>query len=255
MFYSIFKVKITFNNKSNSYFYIFVSKFNNMEYYNKHPKHFVAVDCVILGYNEGELCLLLYPRGFEPSKGAWSLMGGFVQDGESSDDAAMRVLKQTTGLDDIFMQQVETFTKPSREPGTRVISIAYFALIQMDKHDKDCVRESGAHWWPITTLPEIIFDHGEMVEKALVKLQHEAGYRLIGRELLAEKFTLLQLRKLYEAIFMREFDPGNFRKKILSLNVLERLDEKDSSESKKGAFYYTCKNKNEERGLDRIVKI
>ncbi|WP_297091856.1 NUDIX domain-containing protein [uncultured Draconibacterium sp.] len=226
-----------------------------MKHYTKHPKHFVAVDCVILGYDEGELCLLLYPRGFEPSKGAWSLMGGFVQDDESSDDAAKRVLKQTIGLEDIFMQQVATFAKPDRDPEARVISVAYYALVRMDEHDKACVREHGAHWWPISELPEMIFDHGKMVKEALVKLQQEAGYRLIGKELLADKFTLLQLRKLYEAIFQREFDPGNFRKKILSLDVLERLNEKDSSESKKGAFYYRCKNEITARGLDRIVKV
>jgi 8-oxo-dGTP diphosphatase len=225
-----------------------------MERYNKYPRHFVAVDCVILGYSEGELCLLLYPRGFEPSKGAWSLMGGFVQDGESSDEAAKRVLKQTTGLEDIFMQQVKTFANPERDSETRVISIAYFTLVRMEEHDKACVREHGAHWWPISGLPDTIFDHGEMVEKALLKLQQEARYRLIGRELLADKFTLLKLRKLYEAIFQREFDPGNFRKKILSLDVLERLNEKDSSESKKGAFYYKCKNETTIKGLDRIVK-
>lgn len=226
-----------------------------MKFYTKHPKHFVAVDCVILGYDEGELCLLLYPRGFEPSKGAWSLMGGFVQDNESSDDAAKRVLKQTIGLEDIFMQQVAAFSNPDRDPEARVIGLAYYALVRMDEHDKACVRENGAHWWPISSLPEMIFDHGEMVEQALVKLQQEAGYRLIGKELLADKFTLLQLRKLYEAIFRREFDPGNFRKKILSLDVLERLNEKDSSESKKGAFYYRCKSEIMERGLDRIVKV
>lgn len=232
-----------------------LQKLEYMKHYSKHPKHYVAVDCVILGYNEGELCLLLYPRGFEPSKGAWSLMGGFVQNNESSDESAKRVLKQTTGLDDIYMQQIATFAKPERDPATRVISIAYFALIRMDEHDSDRVRENGAHWWPLSALPEFIFDHGEMFEQALVKLQQEAGYRLIGQELLGEKFTLLQLRKLYEAIFQREFDPGNFRKKILSLDVLERLNEKDSSESKKGAFYYRCKNKDEVRGLDRIVKL
>ena len=226
-----------------------------MERYSKHPKHFIAVDCVILGYDEGELCLLLYPRGFEPSKGVWSLMGGFVQESESSDEAAKRVLKQTTGLEDIFMKQVATFAEPNRDSEARVISIAYYALVRMDEHDKACVREHGAHWWPISELPEMVFDHGEMVEKALIKLQQEAGYRLIGQELLAEKFTLLQLRKLYEAIFQREFDPGNFRKKILSLDVLERLNEKDSSESKKGAFYYRVKKEVTLKGLDRIVKV
>ncbi|SHE51708.1 ADP-ribose pyrophosphatase YjhB, NUDIX family [Mariniphaga anaerophila] len=226
-----------------------------MERYNKHPKHFVAVDCVILGYDEGELCLLLYPRGFQPSKGAWSLMGGFVQNNESSDDAAKRVLKQTIGLEDIFMKQVGTFAEPDRDTEDRVISIAYYALVRIEEHDKACVREHGAHWWPISELPAMIFDHRKMVDKALLKLQQEAGYRIIGQELLAEKFTMLQLRQLYQAIFQREFDPGNFRKKILSLDVLERLNEKNMLESKKGAFYYKCKEENNERGLDRIVKV
>ncbi len=226
-----------------------------MKHYTQHPKYFVAVDCVILGYNESGLCLLLYPRGFEPSMGAWSLMGGFVEDNESSDDAVKRVLEHTIGLDDIFMEQIGAFAEPKRDPEARVISVAYYALVRMEEHDKSSVREHGAHWWPITALPEMIFDHGQIVENAIAKLQHEAGYRLIGQELLGDKFTLLQLRRLYEAIFQREFDPGNFRKKILSLNVLERLDEKDSTESKRGAYYYKSKDDSVERGLDRIVKI
>lgn len=226
-----------------------------MVHYNKHPKHFVAVDCVILGYNEGELCLLLYPRGFQPSKGAWSLIGGFVQDDESSDDAAKRVLKQTIGLEDIFMKQVGTFAEPNRDPEARVVSVAYYALVRMKEHDKASARENGAHWWPMSELPEMIFDHRNMLDKALVKLQQEAGYRIIGQELLAEKFTMLQLRKLYEAIFRHEFDPGNFRKKILSLDVLERLNEKNLLESKKGAFYYKCKEEKQEKGVDRFVKV
>lgn len=226
-----------------------------MKHYEKHPRHFVAVDCVIFGYDEGELCLLLYPRGFEPAKGAWSLMGGFVQEEESSDGAAKRVLKQTTGLENIFLKQVAAFAEPNRDSEARVISIAYYSLVRMEEHDKACVRENGAHWWPISALPEMIFDHRNMVEKALFKLQQEAGVRLIGQELLGEKFTLLQLRRLYEVIFQREFDPGNFRKKILSLDVLERLNEKDSSESKKGAYYYRCKTEAGKGGLDRIVKV
>lgn len=226
-----------------------------MDLYYKHPRYFVAVDCVIFGYSDGELCLLLYPRGFEPVKGRWSLMGGFIQDGESSDDAAKRVLKQTTGLEDIFMEQVSTFTNPDREEEARVISIAYYALVRINEHDKVCVREHGAHWWPVSKLPEMIFDHQEMANKALMKLQKEAGYRLIGKQLLPEMFTLTQLRGLYETIFQREFDPGNFRKKILSLDVLERMNKKDVSESKKGAYYYKCKEDKTERGLERIVKI
>ena len=226
-----------------------------MKLYSNHPKHFVSVDCVIFGYRNDELCLLLYPRGFEPSQGKWSLMGGFIQKNESSEEAAKRVLTQTTGLKNIYLEQVETFAQPNRDPEARVISISYYALSRMDEYDEKSVREHGAHWWPITELPQMIFDHTNMVEKALIKLQQKSGYSLVGKELLPEKFTLMQLRKLYEAIFQREFDPGNFRKKILSLDTLQRLNTKNYSESKKGAFYYKCQNSKSEKILERIVKI
>jgi ADP-ribose pyrophosphatase YjhB (NUDIX family) len=225
-----------------------------MELYKVHPQHYVAVDCVILGYQDGELKLLLYPRSFEPYKGKWSLLGGFIQENESGDEAAARILKQTTGLEQIFLEQVLAFTEPNRDPEARVISLAYYALIRIDLHDQQCVAENGAYWVSVKKLPNLIFDHQEMFGKALIKLQQKAGYSLVGGELLPEKFTLIQLRKLYEAIFQREFDPGNFRKKILSLGVLERLNEKDVSESKKGAFYYRLKSNPDEAGKERIVK-
>jgi len=225
-----------------------------MELYKIHPQHYVAVDCVILGYQDEEIKLLLYPRSFEPYKGKWSLLGGFVQDDESADNAAARILKQTTGLEQIFLEQVASFSVPNRDPEARVISLAYYALIRIDLHDEERVKENGAYWISISKLPNLIFDHQEMFEKALIKLQQKAGYSLIGTELLPEMFTLIQLRKLYEALFQREFDPGNFRKKILSLGVLEKLELKDVSESKKGAFYYKVKNNIDEVGKDRIVK-
>jgi ADP-ribose pyrophosphatase YjhB (NUDIX family) len=212
-----------------------------MELYKNYPLHYVAVDCVILGYQDEQIKLLLYPRSFEPYKGKWSLLGGFVQDNESADEAAARILKQTTGLEQIYLEQVASFSDPNRDPEARVISLAYYALIRIDLHDEECVRENGAYWIPIRKLPQLIFDHQDMFEKALVKLQQKADYSLCGSELLPEKFTLIQLRKLYEAIFRREFDPGNFRKRILSLGVLEKLSLKDASESKKGAFYYRLK--------------
>ena len=224
------------------------------EIYQKHPKHYVAVDCSIFGYEDGELKLLLYPRGFEPSLGKWSLMGGFVQENESVEEAARRILLQTTGLKDIFLEQASAFSLPNRDPGARVISISFVALIRIDIHDKDLVRESGAHWWPITKLPALIFDHAAIVENALSLLQQRASIGLIGNELLPDIFTLMQLRNLYEAIFQKSFDPGNFRKKVLSIDLLERLTLKNTTESKKGAFYYQFK-KNEPRiRNERIVK-
>ena len=225
-----------------------------MELYKIHPQHYVAVDCVILGYQDEEIKLLLYPRSFEPYKGNWSLLGGFVEDNESGDEAAARILKQTTGLEQIFLEQVASFSDPNRDPEARVISLAYYALIRIDLHDEECVRENGASWVSINQLPKMIFDHQEMFEKAMVKLQQRAGYSLCGSELLPEMFTLIQLRNLYQAIFQREFDPGNFRKKILSLGVLEKLNEKDVSESRKGAFYYKVKINGGEIDVNRIVK-
>ncbi|MBN2596838.1 NrtR DNA-binding winged helix domain-containing protein [Labilibaculum sp.] len=220
----------------------------------KHPKYHVAVDCVIFGYHEGELRLLLYPRGFEPAMGSWSLLGGFVQEDESADMAARRVLKKTTGLSDIYLEQVQSFSEPTREEGTRVISLAYYALIRIDKYDTDLVRENGAHWWPISKLPTLIFDHENMVHEALDRLQKKASFDLIGEELLSEMFTLLQLRNLYQAIFQREFDPGNFRKKVLSLGRLEKLNIKNTTESKKGAYYYRALQGDVEKTFDRVVK-
>ena len=225
-----------------------------MELYKEHPRHYVSVDCVILGYHDDEIKLLLYPRSFEPYKGQWSLLGGFVQDNESADEAAARILKQTTGLEQIFLEQVASFSEPDRDPEARVISLAYYALIRIDLHDEEKVKENGAYWVSISKLPNLIFDHQQMFEKSLVKLQQKAGYSLCGSELLPEMFTLIQLRKLYEAIFQKEFDPGNFRKKILSLGVLEKLSVKDASESRKGAYYYKAKSNIGEIDIDRIVK-
>jgi 8-oxo-dGTP diphosphatase len=225
-----------------------------MEYYKQHAKFLVAVDCVVFGYEAGELKLLLYPRAFEPVKGEWSLMGGFMQEGESSNEAAYRVLKQTTGLDNIFLEQVHAFTDPEREPFVRVISITYFALIRIDRYRKSNTEKFGAKWWAINELPPLIFDHEKMIAQALKKLQQKAGISLVGSELLPPKFTLLQLRKLYEAIYQRTFDPGNFRKKMLSLEVLEKLDQKNSTESKRGAYYYRVKLNRVGKELERIVK-
>jgi 8-oxo-dGTP diphosphatase len=226
-----------------------------MDFYKQHPRFLVAVDSVVFGYEAGELKLLLYPRAFEPVKGEWSLMGGFVQENESADEAANRVLIQTTGLDNIYLEQVFSFSDPIREPFERVISIAYFALIRIDRFRKNRLDKSGAQWWPVNELPSLIFDHKEMITQGLKKLQQKAGSSLVGSELLPQKFTLLQLRNLYEAIYQRSFDPGNFRKKMLSLNVLEKLDQKNSTDSKKGAYYYRVKPHKVVKELERIVKL
>ncbi len=223
--------------------------------YSDYPKFHVAVDCVIFGYEQDELKLLLYPRVFEPSKGNWSLMGGFVRENENMDEAAMRVLKERVGLENIYLEQVGGFSGIDRDPGGRVISMAYFALIRIDEHDKDLVKEFGALWVPVTELPKLVFDHREMVDNGLKRLQRKASIDLVGKELLPERFTLTQLNNLYNAIFQKQFDAGNFRKKLSTLNVLEKLKVKDTTSSKRGAFYYRFKKNVENQTTDRIVKI
>ena len=153
------------------------------------------------------------------------------------------------------MEQVQTFSNPTRDPGGRVISILFYALISIDKHDRNLIKEYDAHWWQIGFVPKLIFDHDEMVEKALEKLRFKASLELTGDQLLPETFTFLHLRKLYNAIFQREFDPGNFRKKVLSLDALERLKVKNTTESKRGAYYYRFKDDLKNISPDRIVKL
>ncbi|MDG5798954.1 NUDIX domain-containing protein [Marinilabiliaceae bacterium ANBcel2] len=211
---------------------------SSQKYYVDAPKNYVAVDCVIFGYEDYELKLLLHPRPVEPEKGKWALMGGFCGVDESLEQAAERVLEINTGLADIFLDQVHAFSLPQRDSGGRVISMVFYALIPLFQQDVERVNAKGAKWFPISNFPSLVFDHSQMVENALKKLQMRASYHLVGRELLPDQFTLMQLRRLYEAIFQQELDPGNFRKKVLSLKVLERLNKKNTTESKKGAYLY-----------------
>lgn len=220
--------------------------------YNKQHKFLLAVDCVIFGYEKGELKLLLFKRQIEPAKGQWSLVGGWVQPNESTKVAANRVLQAISGLKNIYMEEVGAYSEPNRDPGGRVISVVYYALLPLDRYDRNLLDNYSAQWISIANLPELIFDHSEMVENALAKLRNKASYELIGKQLLPEKFTLLQLRNLYNAIYQLAFDPGNFRKRMLSTNLLQRLDEKDMSESKKGAYYYRYKNSAELGNTDEI---
>lgn len=215
--------------------------------YRIQEKHYIAVDCVIFGYENDELKVLLYPRGFAPSIGEWSLLGGFVTKNETLGDAARRVLYKTTGLQNIYQEQVHAFSRIDRDPAGRVISIAYYALIRIKQQDSDLLKEHNAQWWPVSKLPKLIFDHHEMIDNALFRLQKKAGTEIIGPELLGDVFTLTNLKKLYEAIFQREIDAGNFRKKILSLGILHNTGKKDKSESKKGAFLYNFKKRSDKQ--------
>ncbi len=207
-------------------------------FYKNAPRHLVAVDCIIFGFEDGKLKLLIIKRKVDPMAGAWSLVGGFVQEGESTNDAAGRVLRQTTGIQDIYMDQLQCYGDVDRDTGARVISVAYYALIRISEHDRLLANAHGAHWLSMHQIPELIFDHNSMLNDALTRLRDKARFHPIGFELLPEKFTLPQLRNLYEEIYQRTLDKRNFRKKILALDILEKLEEKDKSTSKKGAHLY-----------------
>lgn len=224
-----------------------------MNFYSNFPKILVAVDAIIFGFNENELDLklLLLKRNFQPEKGNWSLMGGFVAPEESLDNAAQRIVSQLTGLDNVYMEQLSAFGDINRDAGGRIVSVAYFSLLKINEHDSKLVKQHGASWISVTELPELIFDHQDMVKKALRKLRIRARTQPIGFELLPEKFTIPQLQRLYESIYQIPFDKRNFRRKLLAMGLLEKLNEKEKETSKKGAFYYQFNQEKYEELLEK----
>jgi 8-oxo-dGTP diphosphatase len=219
--------------------------------YSEHPKFHVAVDCIIFGFDEGELKLLIHKRRFEPFKGHWSLFGGFVANGESVDDAANRILFELTGLEQIYMEELQAYGEVDRDPAGRVVSVAYYALIPAHRYSGKFTGEHGATWVSMRELPALIMDHNAMVERGIRRLRRRASTQPIGFELLPREFTMPQLQALYEAIYQSPLDKRNFRKKILSMGVIGRLEEKDKSSSRKGAWLYRFDKRKYSRLVDK----
>jgi len=208
------------------------------DYYSSKQKMYVATDCIVFGFDDGVLKLLIFPRRVEPFQGEWSLIGSFVKLKEDVDEAAQRILKEITGLEEVFFEQLRAYGRADRDPGYRCVSIAQYALIRIGEYDKELVKKHGAYWYPLEELPALVLDHDQMVQDALLRLRQRARHRPIGFELLPEKFTIPQLQRLYESIYQRSLDTRNFRRKVFSLGVLTKLEEKDKSTSKKGAWLY-----------------
>lgn len=219
------------------------------EYYSRHPRFYHAVDCIIFGFSGGELNLLLLKRKFDPGKGEWSLMGGFVQEGESVDEAAKRVLFELTGLTNVYMEQVGVFGNVGRDPGERVISTAYYALININEYDRQLVEEHNAHWTKISDVPALLFDHEQMVEQARQMMKTQAATKPIGFNLLPEFFTLTQLQNLYEAINGEPLDKRNFRKRVAEMNYIEKTRLIDKTTSRRGASLYKFNEENYKKSL------
>jgi len=220
------------------------------QYYSEQSTFHVAVDCIIFGFDQGELKLLIHKRRFEPAMGQWSLFGGFVQKDEGLDEAANRVLFELTGLDNIYMEEVQSYGELGRDPAARVISVAYYALIPAKEYSEATSNNHGATWVSLNQLPELIMDHNQMVKKGLRRLKRRASTQPLGFELLPREFTMPQLQALYEAIYQSSLDKRNFRKKILSMDVLIKLDEKDMTSSRKGAYLYRFDQKKYKKLVD-----
>ena len=216
----------------------FLPYFIMTSYYSKYPKFHVAVDCIIFGFEQGRLKVLLQKRPFEPHQGEWSLMGGFVRRDEDIEEAAERVLKQLTGLQNIFMKQVGAYGSAGRDSGDRVISIAYFALVDIDRFNHDLRHEHAAYWEEIDRLPILLFDHKEMIKDALRKLRGMISRLPVGFELLPPLFTLTQLQMLYEAILNEKIDKRNFRKRINEMPFIQKTEAVDKVSSRRGAALY-----------------
>ncbi|WP_143308942.1 NUDIX hydrolase [Chitinophaga vietnamensis] len=214
-----------------------------MKRYAHQTRLLLAVDCILFGFDGQDLKVLLIRRGFEPCKGRWSLMGGFVQEEESADDAAARVLKDLSGLDDIYMEQLQLFSAPGRDSVERTVSLAYFALIDIRKYQQPLRTDFHAEWFSIHHHPELIFDHNEMVQTAITQLRLKAAIQPLLMELLPTRFTMPQLQQLYESVYDTALDKGNFSRKMLASGLLVKLNDKDMEGSRKGAFYYRIDRK------------
>jgi len=219
-------------------------------YYQNNVRFLIAVDCIIFGFHERELHVLLTRRPVEPLKNEWSLMGGFMEENESLNEAAEKVLFRYTQQKGIYMEQVGAYGETDRDTGGRVISVAFYALVQMEKFNTSLAQNFDARWANINELPGLVFDHNLMVYDALALLQYKASKEPVIFHFFDEKFTLPALQDLYETIYQMPLDKRNFRKKLATMNILDRLGVKDKESSKRGAFYYSFNPKKYEEYLE-----
>lgn len=214
-----------------------------MTYYSQHSKVWVSVDCIIFGFDEGKLKILIGRRQMDPGRGEWSLYGGFVSADEGIDEAASRTLYELTGLRNIFMRQVGAFGSVDRDPGERVISIAYYALINVKDYDDRLRQEHHLEWVDVNAIPLLYSDHKEMVAKARKMMKDKIKHEPVGFRLLPSLFTLTQLQRLYEAVNGEELDKRNFRKRIKDMDFIEKTELIDKTGSKRGAYLYRFNSK------------
>lgn len=205
----------------------------------EYPRPALTVDAVVFGLDDGDLKVLLIRRGLEPFQGKWALPGGFVRVGESLEDAVRRELREETGIDQLFLEQLYSFGDVDRDPRERVVTVAYYALVKLSDHRIRAATDArDAAWFAVSEARSLAFDHDRIVATALERLKGKVRYQPIGFELLPPQFTLSQLQRLYETILETPLDKRNFRKKILGMDFLVALDEVQKDVSHRAARLY-----------------
>ena len=206
----------------------------------KYPRPSVTVDVVVFGYDGGpDLKLLLVQRGGEPFQGQWALPGGFVDMDEDLETSALRELEEETGVKDLFVEQLYTYGAPGRDPRGRVISVAHFALVNLTDHPAVASSDAArAEWFTLHELPELAFDHAQIIERATARLRAKVRYEPIGFELLPEEFTLAELQALYETVLgVPPFNKRNFRTRILRTGILEEVGRQENVAHRPAILY------------------
>lgn len=215
-----------------------------MSYEYEYPRAALTVDCVIFGLDRDELKVMLIQRDLGPFEGQWALPGGFVHVDETLEQAARRELSEETGIREVFLEQLYTFGAIDRDPRERVVSVAYYALVNLEGHViKASTDARDAAWFPITDMPALAFDHEKIFDVALQRLKGKISYQPIGFELLPKKFALSQLQRVYELILEKPLDKRNFRKKILKMGILRELDEIQQDVAHRAARLYSFDEK------------
>lgn len=211
----------------------------------------LTVDVVVFALDDEDLQVMLIRRGLAPFAGQWALPGGFVRVEETLDEAASRELQEESGLEGIFLEQLYTFGAVDRDPRERVVTVAYYALVNLAGHSVQASTDAvSAAWFPVGELPELAFDHARIVAAALSRLRGKLRYQPIGFELLPERFTLRQLQHLYEIVLGRPLDKRNFRKKVLGMGILKDTNEIEQDVAHRAARLFRF----DKRAYDKLSK-
>jgi 8-oxo-dGTP diphosphatase len=225
-----------------------------MPYTYEYPRPALTVDCVIFGLDESsQLKVLLIQRAYEPFRDHWALPGGFVDMNEDLEAAALRELEEETGVKNVFIEQLYTFGAPGRDPRGRVVSVAYFALVNLGEHPVKAASDAhNVNWFELDKMPSLAFDHDLILQVAVNRLRAKVRYQPIGFELLPEQFTLSQLQQLYETILgVEELNKRNFRTRILKMGVLKEVGKQEGVAHRPAKLYSFDKEKYEQLVKDK----